>query len=697
MINLDSLNEQQREAVTYTGTPILVIAGAGTGKTKTLTYRIAYLIGSGVKAYNILALTFTNKAAREMRERVLDMLGLTQIETQLSTFHSFGAEILRHNIGKLGMLYNSKFLIIDDDDSLKVVKEVIKSLNFDPKDFNVKDIRNSIAKAKSINRYNFLSTATEAIYIGYCQYLESNNLVDFDDLLLLPIKLFEKNSDVLSYYQHKYTHILVDEFQDTDIVQYYFLRLLCEKTQDVFLVGDPDQSIYSFRGANVNNIFDFEQTFKPKIVVLDINYRSPNSILSLANSLIQHNTKKVANKTLHSSIELPYEPMIINYDSDTKEVYGVLNTIEKLRQKNGYSYKDFAVLYRSNFLSKGFEDACIQENIPHIIYGGMSFYERAEIKDILAYIFVVNNPNDSYHLKRIINTPRRKIGQTTIDKIDLYATTNNLSFYEAMKEVELPFQTDASIHKFIHLLENMRSEFNAMKDLSEIVPYIYETSGYASMLKEMEDKETAMDKHMNIMELGSTMLKSSVFLEGSFDDKLRTVLDNIALYTSLDKNSTDGDAIILSTIHQVKGLEFKVVFLVAMEENIFPPSRVFYEIDIEEERRIAYVGITRAREQLFISYSTTRWFYGKRDAMIVSGFVNEMKPIAERKVPKLLVAESASVIVNNTDYKPGDKVIHEVFGSGIVVSIIDTTVVVAFQIPHGIKKLKAGHKSFYKA
>jgi len=686
---LKTLNESQLKAVVHEGGPLFVVAGAGTGKTKTLTSRIAYLINQGADPRHILAVTFTNKAAREMKQRVIDMTGPHAMGVWLYTFHAFGLQILRRHIAVLPYGYRPNFTVIDEDDGKKIIQDQIKELGLDIKQYSIKGLKNLISLYKSRRLEGFERTDEEKIYKKYQTYLRENQLVDFDDLLLYTLELLEDYPEIRTKYQTYFEHILVDEFQDTDAIQYKVMKILAELHKNVFVVGDPDQSIYAFRGANYENSTLFQKDFHAQMIVLEQNYRSTNQILKAANQLIQYNFNRPASKNLESDLGHGEAPIYHHAQSDFRESFFVVNEIQRLHQL-GIRYEEMAVLYRNNALSRLFEDAMIKEGIPYIIYGGISFYERREIKDALAYIRVILDPNQDFYFKRIVNVPKRSIGLVSLQKLELRAKELGVSMFESIEYTELTPSAKHSLLEFKKLIMEMNQDFGDMVDMSQIMPYLMVKTGYVDMLK-AEGDEISDDRINNLKELQTVFTRGDIYYEGSFLERLTQQLDQIALYSDIDKDVTEFDHVKLATIHQVKGLEFRVVFMVVMEENIFPSDRsLMNPQDMEEERRIAYVGITRAKQKLYFSYADQRMVYGSMRYSYPSRFIQESKVKVDE--PKTIYqAPTESHLL-----KTGDQIEHSVFGKGIVVRIDDDIATIAFAMPHGIKKILESHPSLRK-
>ncbi len=681
-----ALNKSQLKAVTHQGGPLFVVAGAGTGKTKTLTSRIAHLINNGVEADSILALTFTNKAAREMRQRVIKMSGPKAIDVWLSTFHAFGLKILRKHIFELPYGYQLNFSVIDEDDGKKIIQEQIKALKLDPKQYSSRALKNLIALFKSKRMEGFERSDEEKIYQRYQNYLRNNQLVDFDDLLLYTVELFEEYAHLRTHYQTSFSHVLVDEFQDTDKIQYRILKVLVQKHKNAFVVGDPDQSIYAFRGANYENARQFITDFSAEKILLEQNYRSTNKILEAANKLIQNNFNRPAAKNLQSDLGVGESPIYHNARNDFQETFYVVNEIQRLKSL-GYRYEDMAVLYRNNALSRLFEDVLIKEGIPYIIYGGISFYERREVKDALAYIRVVLDSEQDFYLKRIINVPKRSIGLVSLAKLEKKANELGVSMFEAIDYADVTPAAKKNMKQFKNLIIELQRGFKDMIELKQIMPFLMGKIGYIEALR-AEGNDTNDDRIDNIGELNSVFVRGDIYYEGSFLEKLTQQLDQISLYSGLDKDIEEQDHVKLATYHQVKGLEFRVVFMVVMEEYIFPSDRALLStFELEEERRVAYVGITRAKEKLYMTYADKRMVYGTTRYSNRSRFIQESR--ASIKGQKTISKD-----MNSSNYlEKGIYVEHSVFGKGIVVSVKDEIAIIAFSMPHGIKKILESHPS----
>ena len=686
---LATLNESQLKAVIHPSGPLFVVAGAGTGKTRTLTARIAYLIMEGVNPKRILAVTFTNKAAREMKQRVIDMTGPHAMDVWLYTFHAFGLQILRRHIQELPYGYKPSFTVIDEEDGRKIVSDVVKSLGFDIKMFSVKALKGLISLFKCERMEEFERSDEEKIYKGYQQYLRENQLVDFDDLLIYTHELLDSYPHIKAKYQTAFDHVLVDEFQDTDLIQYKILKILGDLHKNVFVVGDPDQSIYGFRGANYNNSRYFIRDFKAEEVILDKNYRSTNYILQAANKLISNNLNRPSQKNLESDLGLGNPIIYHTAQSDYQETFYVINEINKLIQQ-GYSYDDIAILYRNNALSRLFEDAMIKEGIPYIIYGGISFYERKEIKDALAYIRLINDHQQDFYFKRIVNVPKRSIGLKSIQVLEEKAQALGISMFDAIDYVDLRPQAKSSLLEFKKMIIETKEAFDGMEDLYQIMPVLMQKTGYMAMLK-AEDTEIAEDRIDNLKELQSVFTRGDIYYEGTFYEKLNQQLDQIALYSDLDQDVTEENHVKLATYHQVKGLEFRAVFMVVLEEGIFPSDRALMSTyELEEERRVAYVGITRAQEKLYMTHSERRMVYGQIKLGYPSRFIKESRLSTPQKQPDVIYDQTSHIL------KTGDHVEHQVFGRGVVVSVDGEIAKIAFAMPHGIKQILESHPSIKK-
>lgn len=646
----DSLNDEQKKGVYTTDGPVLILAGAGSGKTRVITHRIAYLIQEkGVNPWNVMAITFTNKAAGEMRERVDDIVGFGSESIWVSTFHSSCVKILRRYIDRLG--YDNNFTIYDTDDQKTVIKEIFKKLKIDPKNMKERAVLSAISSAKNEmigpERYrreagdNYGLKRIGDVYDEYQKQLKSNNALDFDDLLVLTVKLFQENEDVLEYYQDRFRYIMVDEYQDTNTVQFKFVSLLARKYRNLCVVGDDDQSIYKFRGANIANILDFEDMFKDTTVIkLEQNYRSYGNILNAANEVIKNNSTRKA-KRLWTEKEDGEKINFIQYDNAFEEADGIAKDIERLVDEGTYKYNNCACLYRTNAQSRLLEEKLIARSIPYKLFGGVNFYQRKEIKDILAYLKTIDNGRDDVAVKRIINVPKRGIGLTSIDKIQAYASENGLSFFDALVDVEnIPGLGRAAgkINEFTNFIRVLRSKIEYYS-LEELFQDIVDGTKYIENLKE-ENTEESLGRIENIDELFS---KLADYESKAETPTLSGFLEDVALVADIDSYEGDNDYVVLMTIHSSKGLEFENVYLSGMEDGLFPSYMTITSDDpteIEEERRLCYVAITRAMERLNISCARTRMIRGETQYNKVSRFFKEIPPLllnhGKKEIPEKL-------------------------------------------------------------
>ena len=744
-MNLDTLNPAQREAVEKTEGQVLILAGAGSGKTKVLTTRIAYLIeDKGVQAPNILAITFTNKAANEMRERVEQNIGPETKDMWISTFHSCCVRILRKDINKIG--YNRSFVIYDSADQVTLVKDCLKELNLSDKVFEPKAVISAISGAKDklytpkqfkdINMADNRMVKIADIYALYQDRLKRNSALDFDDLILKTVELFKANDEVLAYYRSRFRYIMVDEYQDTSKAQYELIKLLAREHQNICVVGDDDQSIYGWRGADIRNILEFEKDYdNVHVVKLEQNYRSTQVILDAANKVISNNIERKRKKLWSEKKEGELIKIQLT-GSEIEEADFIADSIAQIARKENRPYKDFAVLYRANAQARPVEDALNRSQIPYNIYGGTKFYERKEIKDLLAYLRVIQNPQDDISIKRIINVPRRGIGLRTIEKIEDRANLKQESIYSVLIDIEtnsdISTKARASISGFVDIIGTLRT-IKEVYPVSKLIEKVLDTTGYMDELVEIRNKnekdltgkgEEAQDRIDNLREFISIALEFESSNDDTYENKdLETFLTSIAL-TSESNDEEDNDRVSLMTIHTSKGLEFPVVFLTGMEEGLFPISRAIKSMSdsqIEEERRLCYVGITRAKEELYMSLTEKRTLYGKTNVAIASRFMEELpeecierlykvkKELSYSKasynmldkytkkymstISKSKVADKVNATIkdsnketNPDDIKLGSKVHHPKFGVGTVVSIIGTDVTIAFD-QQGIKKI----------
>ena len=731
---LAGLNDKQKEAVLHFEGPLLILAGAGSGKTRVLTHRIAYLIEEHqVPPYHILALTFTNKAANEMRERVNNIIEYGAGSIWVSTFHSTCVRILRRFIDHLG--YDNAFTIYDSDDQKSLMKDICKQLNIDTKKYKERTFLNAISSAKDelktpeqyadevAKEYN--KKIFGRVYKEYQKRLKQNNALDFDDLIMLTVQLFRQNAEILNHYQERFPFILVDEYQDTNTAQFTLLSLLASRYQNLCVVGDDDQSIYRFRGANIHNILNFEKIFPAtKVIRLEQNYRSTKNILAAASGVIKHNSMR-KEKTLWTTAEAGAPISYGRYDNEYEEA------------QDGMSYSDFAILYRTNAQSRVFEEKLIYEGIPYRIIGAVNFYARKEIKDILCYLKTINNSADDIAIKRIINIPRRGIGQTTIGRISDYAFSQEMPFYEALRRVdEIPGCTRASakIHSFVSLIEHFRMKLRGeMYSLEDMTQELLDVTGYVREL-EAEDTDEANGRIENIESL---MNKIVQYEEDNNGGTLNDLLEDIALVADIDTVSDDAEQVLLMTLHSAKGLEFPNVYICGMEETIFPGASAVFGDDpseLEEERRLCYVGITRAMKKLTLTSANQRMRNGEMNFNRPSRFINEiprhlvkqtygavLKPETESKPTEfsrtkasLYTKDRKNPFANNPyiqkgmgsaspagapDYQVGDRVSHTKFGQGIVRSLTKLTndyeVVIEFD-GFGQRKLRSSFAKLTK-
>ena len=710
MVSYSSLNDKQKEAVIDESKHLRIIAGAGSGKTRVLTMRIAYLIEQKhINPKNVLAITFTNKAANEMKNRISEMLGEAGDGAFISTIHSLCVRILKEEIGVFG--YPRNFTIVDGDDQKTILKEAYKEFNIDKKDLSYGSALDYIANCK-YEELSYEKALDQAygekklvdkanVYKYYDERLKSLYALDFDDLILFTVRLFKLHKDILKKWSSKFIYIHVDEFQDIDKTQYELIKLLSSCHDNVYVVGDPDQTIYTWRGADVNIIVNFDKDFKnTKTIILNQNYRSTNNILEGANSLIKYNKSRVP-KDLFSENGDGDKIVHKTLPDETSEAYYVVSCIQSLL-KQGYEYNDIAILYRSNYLSREVEKVFIENRIPYVIYGGIRFYERMEVKDILSYLRLIVT-GDDLAFQRVINQPKRGIGQKSIDTIFSLAKDNNISMYEVVKQ-RLFAKNQSVLESFVDMVERWKSSLDG-KPLEEVLTDVFEQSGYRSML----EKENETERIENVKSLIDDIKDYQETYPGS---TLADYLSMISLYT--DKANTDGSASVsLMTIHASKGLEFKVVFVVGLSEGIFPSERTMLEQKgVEEERRLAYVAYTRAKEKLTLT-DTSSFSYVVNSAKTTSRFVNEVdekyiehldKPVLKQQsvfdVPfttKISSIEPKKEAPRRPSrYRKSDVVIHKIFGEGVVVKCDGDFVTVAFSYPHGTKTIKADHPSIRK-
>lgn len=712
---LDGLNEVQKTAAEHADGPLLIIAGAGSGKTRTLTHRIAYLIKEkGVRPRNILAVTFTNKAANAMKERILNLLGAVQeYETPtIGTFHSVCIRILRKYIHLLN--FENSFVIYDTNDQVVLMKRIMKARSIDEKQVNPKAVLNYISQAKNqligpgeYSNYtgNYFTEKVGELYVAYQKELGINNALDFDDIIMKTVELFKTFPEVLASHQDRYTYISVDEYQDTNHAQYTLIKMLAEKYRNICVIGDPDQSIYSWRGANMQNILDFEKDYPDALVVkLEQNYRSTKVILDAAHSIIEKNRKR-KDKRLWTDREGGENLKIWGARDERDEAMQVVREITRhLKSHESPVYKDFAVLYRTNAQSRVLEESFMRFGIPYKVVGSVNFYERKEIRDIVAYLRLIHNPDDSVSLMRIINTPARKIGPKSLEILQAFSAQNNISMFRAMErsdEIAELGSKAAAIENFIKMIrrfQTLNEEFAA----AGLIKHVIMESGYREFL--LEDKTPDGEARLqNIQELASVANKYEAIEPGQ---SLATFLEEIALISDLDKLSDRDNAVTLMTLHSAKGLEFPVVFLTGLEEGIFPHSRSLFEPqELEEERRLMYVGLTRAMDFLYLLYAERRMLYGEFKSNAPSQFLQDIpeelysnglsassaptpQTFENKPIPVEDFIEPEPEFYEELELSDGDRVLHKTFGEGIILNVNGGVLTIAFKNPKiGVKKL----------
>jgi DNA helicase-2/ATP-dependent DNA helicase PcrA len=733
---ISSLNQQQKKAVTHTDGPLLIVAGAGSGKTRVLTYRIAYLLQQYKAApEQILALTFTNKAAREMKDRIQNLIGDKAKKLWMGTFHSIFSKILRYEADKIG--FGADFTIYDTNDSQTVVKQILQELNFDPKEIKPKTIHNKISDSKNqlieadVYQERFVSSTlddiTARVYTIYNKRLKQSNAMDFDDLLVKPIQLFEEHPDILEKYQDRFKYILIDEYQDTNHAQYKATKMLAAKYNNICVVGDDAQSIYSFRGADISNILNFKEDYENATQVpLEQNYRSTKSILQCADSIIKQNTKQL-DKTLWTEQEYGERITVLENFDERDEANRVATHIQNLKMRHGYENNDFAILYRTNYQSRVFEEALRRKDLAYQLVGGLSFYQRKEVKDVLAYLTLLVNPHDETNLLRIINEPSRGIGNKSIQDLLKKARSEGRSIWSIIQHVEeldVYKPAKARVREFVNMINRLRSNLENGETIVDTVKGMLEQSGYMKALVE-ENSHESMMRRENIIELQNAI---AYYEKGKSKPSLSSFLQEISLITDADKFDENKPAITLMTVHGSKGLEFPCVFIVGLEENLFPVgARDNFEVDIEEERRLFYVAITRAEERLYFSHCKSRFKFGEELRQARSRFLDEVDPgvvqtetgatISQKKdrfekrnstnsgsnieydwketrAKKTYKSPSATIQYDYEDgedpFQVGTKVIHAKFGPGKIISRtglgMDAKVVVFFK-NRGQKKL----------
>ena len=692
---IEKLNNEQKKAATFKDGPCLVIAGAGSGKTKVLTTRIANLIENGVKPYNILAITFTNKSAGEMRERVNNIINAH--DAFIGTFHSFGLKIIRENSALFNL--TSAFTLIDTEDQTSIIKKIMKDINITDKMISPAFIKSKISFIKNnmlsdSEIANFLISENEKIavkiYYEYEKILKRNNTLDFDDLLKKPVELFNSNKEVLEKYQDKFKYILIDEYQDTNEVQYKLVKLLSKKYLNLFVVGDPSQSIYAFRGANYQNILNFEKDFKGCTVIkLPQNYRSTQTILDAANEVISHN-KQRKDLDLFSDLGQGVKIKYIRTFNDSMENKRVVDEIQKLYEE-GYNRKDMAIFYRTNAQSRSIEDALVKANIPYKVFGSFYFYKRKEIKDLLAYLKLIANPSDDVSPERVINEPKRKIGDKTIENLRDKARSLNISMFEAIdsgKELE-----------FKNLILNL---IEISKDTS--ITGLIDKTLELSKMKETYENDKSLESDIRLENLMEFRSVSETYEKETGNVNLSDFLMEVSLVSDAAEYSLDSDAVTLMTVHSAKGLEFKVVFIIGLEENIMPISKALYDDEeLEEERRLMYVAITRAKEKLYLLNAGRRMLYGNMQMNPPSRFISEISDnLLDKEETKNEMHSLKTKLLYSDDntsgeeFKNGDIVTHLTFGKGVVVSVDDKFITIAFHQRFGVKKFLKNYKGIRK-
>lgn len=689
---LENLNEQQISAVKTTDGPLLVIAGAGSGKTKVLTTRIAYIIeNKNINPYNILAITFTNKAAHEMKGRIIDLIGPKAYDMQISTFHSFGLKILKENCKVLG--FDDNFTIIDSDDSLVMIKKILKDLNLDVKEYNPKNIRSQISGAKNslflpdeYSKYvhsDFEEKVLE-VYKRYQKRLKTNNSFDFDDLLMMPIVLFRKNPDVLKKYQDRFKYVLIDEYQDTNEAQYLLTKMISAKYKNICVVGDECQAIYSWRGSDYRNILNFESDYSnSKVILLEKNYRSTKTILNIANNVIKNN-KQRKDKNLWTENEDGEKAIYKRCCDEKEEAYYCVEEIKKLINNNE-PLNEIAVLYRTNAQSRTIEEALLRENIPYKVVGSFYFYNRKEIKDLISYLKVIYNQNDDLNLLRIINVPKRGIGEKTINNLVNFANINGTSIYDSIqsgKELE-----------FKNLIGDL-IKFSENNTLTELIDLILDKS---EIRKQLESEKTIeADTRLENLEEFKTITKNFELRSGIIS--LGEFLEEISLVSDIEEHKDNNNVVTLMTVHSAKGLEFNHVFIVGLEERIFPHNNsLFSDDEIEEERRLFYVALTRAKRKLWLINTKRRMLYGIDSANPPSRFINEIDDsYLDIKDINTTIERQSITIDADVTYQIGEMINHETFGTGVCIGVENRMITVAFPHPYGIKKVIKGHKSIRK-
>ncbi|MGL5898408.1 MAG: DNA helicase PcrA [Lactobacillaceae bacterium] len=728
---LQNMNEKQEEAIRATEGPLLIMAGAGSGKTRVLTHRIAYLIDEKqVAPWNILAITFTNKAASEMRERVEKLLDIRGTHVTISTFHSLCVRILRRDIDKLG--YSKSFNIADTSESLTLIKSILKDFNIDPKKFSPRAFLEQISKQKNelitANQYSkiadsYFSQEVATIYQEYQKRLQKYQTLDFDDLIMLTVKLFQKFPDTLADYQNIYRYLHVDEYQDTNQAQYILTRLLSKKYKNICVVGDADQSIYGWRGANMRNILNFKKDYpQAQVILLEQNYRSTGNILQAANNVISNNTERIKKK-LWTKNDQGAKVHIYEARNENEEAIFVIKQIQQQIKDHNLNYGDFGILFRTNAQSRTIEETLLKSSIPYQLFGGKRYYERKEILDIIGYLKVIANPDDVYSLHRVINLPKKGIGNTTIGRIGEYANQHQISEFDSFKyidEIKANSKAKNEILNFYNLIKKWRQQIEDNKiSITELTEDIYKKTGYLDFYKIQSDPESQsrvdnLEEFLSVTKnFDDQASDTSNFNQSLTDNRLINFLTDLALVTDNDHDS-DEKSVSLMTLHAAKGLEFPIVFIIGMEEGLFPLKRsIMEENGMEEERRLAYVGITRAKKELYLIYADQRVLYGLVQVNRPSCFIQEIDPEVKDQISDEKEEKNAephykgktnyrSVYrpirkvhkINNLGiFKVGDKIIHNKWGQGVVVKVTgkntEQEIDVAFGREVGVKRLMA--------
>jgi len=721
---ITSLNSEQQLAVETTEGPVLVIAGPGSGKTRVITTRVSHLINNGVNPFNIGVLTFTNKAAKEIKERLENEFHLDSHNLTTGTFHSFCSKVLRQDGSIIGIPNN--FVIFDDGDQIDAIKRSLLELELDAKQFSPRVMLSIISNAKSelknyetfqLNKSNYFDEKVGQVYERYSEILQNSSALDFDDLLMNTHKLFDSQPQISENYDNRFDYFMVDEFQDTNIAQYQITKLICNKKQNLCVVGDPDQSIYSWRNADIRNILSFQKDYpKTKIISLEQNYRSTKTILNAAQKVIEKNDQRVDKKLWTSNDQGSMISVLEGYDQD-EEAQITLSEIKTLIQSKKYALSDIAIMYRVNAQSRALEMACQRNSIPYQLIGGIKFYHRKEIKDLIAYLRIILNPNDDISLARVINTPTRGIGKKSIDEINRISSIHNQSFYQTIINIcnessspqpQIGTRGLTSIKNFYKIIDNL-IKMSQKINLLNLIDEILDVTGYEKFLLNDEQME---ERFENIDEFKTS---ASTYMELSTTEALNEFLESISLVADIDNFDAEEHALTLITLHQSKGLEFPIVFMVGMEENLLPHRRAIESgepHELEEERRLCYVGMTRAKDKLFMLKCFRRAFQGSYEPSLPSRFLSdlpkeniifgtssklnptpEIKPVRKRIINADNQSIHNNVISSNDIFSPGDKVIHKTFGEGIITSSKqvsnDYELTIAFKNSGGIKKLLA--------